>query len=224
MTMLLNSDARRIPLAVDLRLGDWRELLPELNGSDDLVFITDPPYGISHPMNYKSRGRSNLAECNEYPESMIEDNAPFDPTPFLSYPCCFFGANHFADRLPASSGWLVWDKARPDTLDQSTCELAWTNYVKGVRRFRYLWNGMMRQGNEKLYHPTQKPLALMKWILGLKWMPEGTVVDPYMGSGTTGVACVQTGRNFIGIEIEPKYFEIAEKRIKEAQLQIRMPL
>ena len=116
----------------------------------------------------------------------------------------------------------MWDKERPDSLDQATCELAWTNCIKGVRRFRHLWNGMMRASEHgENYHATQKPVALMRWVLTLRWMPElgATILDPFMGSGTTGVACVQTGRNFIGIEIDPTYFAIAEKRIKEAQMQ-----
>ena len=208
---------------VKLYCGDCLEILPTLEaGSVDAV-VTDPPYGINHPTDYKSRKRAALAECNDYPP-VIGDNKEFDPSPFLDYPCVFWGGNYFAHKLPPSSGWLVWDKLRPDDLDQSTCELAWTNFIKGVRRFSYLWNGMIRDGNDNLFHPTQKPVALMRWILALKWMPPGTVLDPFMGSGTTGVACVQTGRNFIGIEIDPTYFAIAEKRIKEAQMQLRLEI
>jgi DNA modification methylase len=87
-----------------------------------------------------------------------------------------------------------------------------------------MWNGMIRDGSEKLYHPTQKPVALSRWVLSLKWTPAGTIFDPYMGAGGGGVACVQTGRRFIGIEIDEGYFQIAVKRIKQAQLQIRMEL
>jgi site-specific DNA-methyltransferase (adenine-specific) len=209
--------------SVKLYCGDCLSILPTLEaGSVDAV-VTDPPYGINHPTDYKRRKRGALAECTDYPP-VIGDNKEFDPTPFLNYPCVFWGGNYFAHKLPPSSGWLVWDKLRPDDLDQSTCELAWTNFIKGVRRFSYLWNGMIRDGNDSLFHPTQKPVALMRWILSLKWMPAGTVLDPFMGSGTTGVACVQTGRNFIGIEIDPTYFAIAEKRIAQAQLQIRMEI
>jgi site-specific DNA-methyltransferase (adenine-specific)/modification methylase len=205
-----------------------REMPQQINknavvAKSKIIIITDPPYGINHPTDYNNRGRSNLAQCNDY-EKVINDDKPFDPSPFLSYPCCFWGANYFADKLPISSGWLVWDKLRPDDLDQATCELAWTNFVKGVRRFQYRWNGMIRDGNEELFHPTQKPIALMKWILSLQWTPKGAIFDPYMGSGTTGVACVQLGRKFIGCEIEPKYFDIAVKRIKEAQLQMRLEI
>jgi DNA modification methylase len=205
-----------------LLLGDCLEILPTL-GKVDAV-ITDPPYGIAHPCNFAERGRGNLAACNDYPDVHMDDR-PFDPSPFLALnvPTAMWGGNYFADKLPPCSGWLVWDKERPDELDQATCELAWTNYVKGVRRFRYLWNGMMRQGEKgQNHHPTQKPIALQEWVLGLKWTPQGTILDPFMGAGSTGVACRSTGHQFIGIEIEPRYFEIACERIENAQRQVRM--
>lgn len=81
---------------------------------------------------------------------------------------------------------------------------------------------MVRAGHDVLYHPMQKPEALMRWVLSLKWTPAGTIADFYMGSGTTGVACAQTGRNFIGVEIDPGYFEIAVRRIREALAQPRL--
>ena len=141
----------------------------------------------------------------------------------MGLPTAFWGGNYFADKLPSCSGWLVWDKERPDELDQATCELAWTNFVKGVRRFRYLWHGMMRSGEKgENYHPTQKPVALQEWLLTLRWTPRGTILDPYMGSGTTGVACANLGRKFIGIEIDERYFQIACERIDAAYAQGRL--
>ena len=198
---------------VTLYLADCLDVLPQLTGID--AVITDPPYGIAHQCNFASRGRSNLAQCNDYSD-VIGDDKPFDPSPWLPFPkVVLWGANHFADKLPPVSGWLIWDKERPDTLDQSTAELAWTNCVKGVRRFRHLWNGMMRASEQgESYHPTQKPAALMCWILRLPWIADsGTVVDPYMGCGPTALACIRTGRRFVGIEKERKYFEIARDRI-----------
>ena len=205
-----------------LYLGDCLEILPTLEKVD--AVITDPPYGIAHPCNFSGRGRANLAACNDYAD-VYDDDKPFDPSPWLALqvPTCFWGGNYFADKLPSSSGWLVWDKERPDELDQATCELAWTNYVKGVRRFRHLWNGMMKASEKgESYHPTQKPVALQAWVLGLRWTPHGTILDPFMGSGTTGVACMNLGRKFIGIEIEEKYFNIACERIRAAQAQGRL--
>lgn len=202
--------------------GDCLEILPTLPKVDAVV--TDPPYGISHPCNFGERGRGQLAECSDYPD-VHDDDKPFDPSPWLALkvPTLFWGGNYFCDRLPICSGWLVWDKERPDDLDQATCELAWTNFVKGVRRFRYLWHGMMRAGEKgDNFHPTQKPIALMEWVLSLKWTPRGTILDPYMGGGSTGVACANLGRKFIGIEIERKYFDIACARIEAANAQGRL--
>ena len=205
-----------------LYLGDCREVLPLVKPA---VILTDPPYGISHPCNFKEVGRENLAVCNDYPD-VHGDDEPFNPAPFLDLkvPTLFWGGNYFADKLPATSGWVVWDKVRPDDLDQATCELGWTNFVKGVRRYKYLWHGMMRAGEKgENYHPTQKPVALMKWVIGLRWTPkEGVIFDPYLGAGATGVAAVTMKREFIGCEIEPRYFDIACRRIEDAQRQVQM--
>lgn len=201
--------------------GDCRDMMREYERTCDrweINVITDPPYGINHPTNYAERGRGNLAACSDY-APVFGDGEPFDPAPFIKWNCLLFGANNFAARLP-EGGWIVWDKERPLDLDQSTAELAWSNFVKGVRVFRHLWNGMMRASeNEPLSHPTQKPVALMKWILRLKWMPQdGNILDPFMGSGTTLRAAKDLGRRAIGIEIEEKYCEIAAKRLAQKVL------
>lgn len=200
--------------------GDCREVLPLIApGSVDLV-LTDPQYGINHPTDYLTRGRSNLARCKNY-APVFGDDKPFDPSQVLSLdaPTILWGANHYASRLPDSGGWLVWDKERPDDLDQATCELAWSNVVKGVRRFRYLWNGMFRDGKDELSHPTQKPLALMRWCMGLRWTKDlTTILDPFAGSGTTLRAAKDLGRRCIGIEIEEKYVRICAERLRQEVL------
>jgi DNA modification methylase len=193
--------------AAEIYCGDCLEILPLLpDNSVDLV-LTDPPYGINHPTDYRKRGRGKLAQCKDYPQ-VHNDDKPFDPRPLLKLfydkPMVLWGGNYFADMLPCHSGWLVWDKERPDDLDQATCELAWTNYVKGVRRLRLMWNGMLRKSTDILCHPTQKPVELINWICSLRWTPDGTILDPYLGSGTTAVAAKQLGRRFIGIEIEER--------------------
>jgi DNA modification methylase len=188
------------------------------DGCVDAV-ITDPPYGIDRRVSFHGGGNNHLAHANTY-SAVIGNDKPFDPAPLLSQiPTILWGANHYADKLPPSSGWLVWDKERPDDLDQATCELAWTNFVKGVRRFRYLWNGMIRAGNDELFHPTQKPVALIEWCINLRWMPIGTILDPFLGSGTTAVAALKLGRHFLGFEIEPRYVEIARQRIALVEAQ-----
>ena len=196
--------------------GDCREIMPGLQFD---VISTDPPYGISHPTNFRSRGRGRLAACKDY-LPVHGDSEPFDPSWILALgkPTLLWGANHFASRLPDASGWLVWDKERPVDLDQATAELAWSNFIKGVRVFRHLWNGMLRASKDALVHPTQKPEALHKWCFALRWFPPGTVVDPYMGSASLLRAAKDLKRPAIGIEIEESYCEIAAKRLGQEVL------
>ncbi len=194
--------------------GDCREIAPALVFAG--IVLSDPPYGIAHPTDYATRKRANLAACTDY--AMVHgDETPFDPRWLLTLGVAriLWGANWYANLLPAKGGWLVWDKERPDDLDQATCELAWTDCVKGVRRFRFLWHGMIRAGQETLVHPTQKPEALMGWCLSLPWTNEGDVLDPYMGCGPTLTAAKRLGRRAIGIEIEERYCEIAARRLSQ---------
>lgn len=158
--------------------------------------------------------------------SIVGDDKPFDPAPFLVFPVVLiWGANYFANNLPPSSRWFIWDKRNGiASNDQADCEMAWTNQ-RGVARLRTrYWNGAhARERDESRTHPNQKPIELMKWCMDLLEIPKGaTVFDPYMGSGTTGVACMQTGRNFIGCEIDERYFKIAQKRIEDAAAQLHL--
>jgi DNA modification methylase len=199
-----------------LYLGDCMDILPTF-GKVDAV-ITDPPYGINENSK-KVASRGKLAAPTDYGD-FDWDKAPaaaeiIEKIRSMSEYQAIFGGNYFA--LPPSSCWLVWDKLNGKN-DFADCELAWTNWPKAVRRLQWLWNGMIRQGNEARFHPTQKPLEVMKWVIELCPKAE-TILDPFMGSGTTGVAAIQMGRKFIGIDREPKYFDIACKRIEEAYAQ-----
>lgn len=199
-----------------LYLGDCMEILPTL-GKVDAV-ITDPPYGINENSK-KVASRGKLAAPKDYGHFDWDKEPPpaalIEALRDISKWQAFFGGNYFT--LPPTSCWLVWDKLNGDN-DFADCELCWTNWPKAVRRLQWRWNGMIRQGNEERYHPTQKPLEVMKWVIEL--CPKAdAILDPFMGSGTTGVAAIQLGRKFIGIEREPKYFDIACKRIEQAIAQ-----
>ena len=204
-----------------LYLGDCRDILPTLPKVDAVV--TDPPYGIKADATMAKQGGTqygNAAAAKRHYEATDWDTAPPDADLLNAVVAAgrwaiLFGGNYFG--LPASRCWLVWDKEVNGEF--ADCELAWTNLDKPVRRIRHMWNGMLRKGQEERNgHPTQKPLGVMKWAIG--HLPHGeTILDPFMGSGTTGVAAVQMGRDFIGIEREPKYFDIACKRIEQAQRQ-----
>jgi site-specific DNA-methyltransferase (adenine-specific)/modification methylase len=199
-----------------LYLGDCMDILPTLDKVD--AVITDPPYGINENSK-KVASRGKLAAPKDYGDFDWDKAPPPDALIELirtkGQHQAFFGGNYFT--LPPTSCWLVWDKLNGSN-DFADCELAWTNWPKAVRRLQWRWNGMIRQGNEERYHPTQKPLEVMKWVIEL--CPKSdTILDPFMGSGTTGVAAVQMGRKFIGIEREPKYFDIACQRIEQAYAQ-----
>lgn len=198
-----------------LYLGDCMEILQTLDKVD--AVITDPPYGINENSK-KVASRINMAAPKDYGDFDWDKAPPSDELIELirtkgKYQA-FFGGNYFT--LPPTPCWLVWDKL--NTGDFADCELAWTNWPKAVRRLQWRWNGMIRQGNEERFHPTQKPLEVMKWVIDL--CPKAdSIIDPFMGSGTTGVAAIQMGKKFIGIEREPKYFEIACKRLEQAVSQ-----
>ena len=202
--------------------GDCREILPTLGKVDAVV--TDPPYGVS----YKSpaNGRGHKAQRGDY-AIIAGDTVPFDPAPWLNFPdVILFGANYFADKLPISAAWLVWDKrcGAVAANNNSDCELAWKNNGGSARVIRHLWSGMLKDSerDSKRTHPTQKPIAVMEWAIQQIKSDPKTILDPFAGVGSTGVACANLGRKFIGIEIERKYFDIACERIAAAQAQGRL--
>ena len=205
--------------------GDCREILPVLEAC---AVVSDPPYGIGYAKGAGGKGcHSFAADGNRNRERIIGDDAPFDPAHLLGFdPVVLFGADHFAQRLPRGR-WLVWDKlGGKDGWDSfSDIEVAWHNRPGAARIFRLMWKGLCQGAGKdkgtKRTHPTQKPVALMEWCIKHAGNPE-TVCDPYMGSGTTGVACMNLQRQFIGIEREPKYFDIACRRIDDAQRQVQM--
>jgi DNA modification methylase len=193
---------------VTLYCGDMLEILPTLGEFD--ACVTDPPYGIGeHGGRFRGRKGQNIRVL----ENLGWDNETPSDEAFrmildLTEWQIIWGGNYFADKLPVSKGWLYWQKLMGG--DFSDGELAWTNRDKALREFTKC---PKNQGAE---HPTQKPVDLMKWCIGLLPDSVGTIIDPYMGSGTTGVAAVQRAKAFYGIEREPKYFDIAVRRISDA--------
>ena len=193
-----------------LYLGDCIDILPTLDKVD--AVITDPPYGLGKRMQGGTWGAKT-----EFKEMVIWDNAPPEVKFLIELVCLseisvFWGGNYYG--LPPSRCWLVWDKqnAVPTMAD---CEIAWTSLDANTKRFSHPV-GRILNG-----HPSEKPLQLMKWTIEIV-KANGVILDPFMGSGTTGVAAIQMGRKFIGIEREPKYFDIACKRIEQAVSQPRL--
>ena len=198
--------------------GDCREILPLLGRFD--LLLTDPPYGIGLDTANKARGRSRLTVARDH-EPVFDDDKPFEPAHLLalSTSSILWGANNYADKLPSSPMWLVWDRLA--TGDVTDAELAWVtgHRFRTVRMLRHQWSGMLRasEKTDRVLHPTQKPVALMSWCLS--FFPEAkTVVDPYMGSGPVAKACKDRGLRYVGIELVEKYCEIAAKRLAQEVL------
>jgi DNA modification methylase len=202
--------------------GVVEQLLPTFSAGEFDAVVTDPPYGIGEARaNNPSRGGTPGGWYHTSRDYGVSDwdDAPCSPEAIaemrrVSRWQVIFGGNYFG--LPASSCWLVWDKMNGQN-DFADCELAWTNLPKAVRQIRHRWHGMIREGREERFHPTQKPLAVMRWCLSHLPADTATILDPFGGSGTTAVACVQTGRRCVLIEREERYVEIAVRRIREVE-------
>jgi DNA modification methylase len=203
----------------ELYEGDNTKILPHIEYCD--LLATDPPYGIKQDKGFDGFGGFGKSiQRRQYNGDWDQDR----PKPEHLAMCVsaarkhiIWGGNFFADMLPATGKWFWWDKCQtmPTYGDG---ELAWTSLSGNApKKFVYSNNGLMAKEKGRV-HPTQKPVALMEWCLG--FLPDAhTILDPFMGSGTTGVACVKLGRRFIGIELDPGYFDIACERIRKAYAQ-----
>lgn len=207
----------------ELYLGDCMEIMPYLSKVDAVV--TDPPYGISADKTMHKQGGTKYGKAAAAKRQYRDTDWDIKPISQELMSLVqnagkwniVFGGNYYS--FPASSCWLVWDKENGDN-GFADCELAWTNLPKAVRRIKWMWNGMLRKGGEEREgHPTQKPVGVMQWAIKQLPDPSLSVLDPFMGSGTTGIAAFKEGRAFVGIEVDEQYFELACQRIRKAHLQ-----
>ena len=194
-------------------------------GKFDAV-VTDPPYGIGEAAG-KNKSRGNLAVAKDYGDHSW-DNIPVSENLMRkvvssSKKAIIFGGNYY--NLGPTKCYLVWDKENGEN-DFADCELAWTNLDKAVRRIRHMWNGMLRKDQEpRGDHPTQKPVGVMLWCLKQLPQESTTIIDPFAGSGTTGVASIRLGFKFVGIERVDAYCKAAARRMQtewDAQERLRV--
>lgn len=191
-----------------------------MNGQKADMVFTDPPYGINIVGKNKTAG--NFPGTNAprtIAEPIIGDDKPFDPTFLLNLApiIALWGGNNFADRLPAHSKWLVWDKKEGafEGSDLGDAELAWTNQDGACRLLNNTWQGMYRKGEgerESRVHPTQKPIKLMSWGIEQLDKNANNILDLFGGSGSTLIACEQTNRTCYMMELDPKYCDVIRKR------------
>lgn len=204
---------------VTLYHGDCREILPMLPRIG--CVLADPPYGIAHCTGLSTTGKW---PTRHHGIRVVGDSEPFDPAFLLALnvPTILWGANFYSNKLPLA-GWLVWDKRRGIEgmeFNRSDAELAFFSGSKTVKTFRHLWHGLCRDSEVGVHlHPTQKPIELMQWCLGM--LPKGGVLlDPFGGSGPVLVAAKNLSRHAIGIEIEERYCEIAAQRLSQNVLDL----
>lgn len=220
--------------SIRLFCGDCLTLLDHIAATEDVsLLLTDPPYGVAERTDRASKGRGGGGKAwpsRDFPP-VSGDDAPFDPTPLLRFRrVVLFGANHYADRLPPSPSWLVWDKL--DGLsttkraigfdDNADCELIWTNLGGPARLLPHRWKGLLRASevDKRRVHPTQKPVALMAQIIDLYTQPGDLVLDPYCGSGPVLAAAKLTGRRAIGVELRAEYCEATVNRLRQGVLPL----
>ena len=218
------------PLDYEVYLGDCNDIMPTLFKHIDGV-ITDPPYGIKMDKGFAGAGGFGETsgttgwggtQAKKIPRRQYEDEWDTDrPSSECMENVCImgkqvfiFGGNFFADMLPRATHWIVWDKK--NTMPSfGDAELIWTNSKRvSVKIMVHEYNGLLGKEEERV-HPTQKPVILIKKLI-YQYKLEGlTIFDPFMGSGTTGVAALQCGCSFIGIEANEKYFQIAADRLRK---------
>lgn len=208
---------------ITIYLGDCRDILPAIDKVD--LVLTDPPYGIAEPVG-KNKKHGWLATSKygaiEWDDAPVSDSLIKTIIENAKH-AIIFGGNYY--RLEPSACWLVWDKYQSS--DFADCELAWTNLKKAARMKRHRWSGMLQENmadKEHRYHPTQKPLNVMTWCISQAPKSVRTILDPFMGSGTTLVAAKLLGLEAIGIEREKKYCDIAIKRLAQEVLPFQKKL
>jgi site-specific DNA-methyltransferase (adenine-specific) len=206
-------------MQTELVLADCLQRLRDMETASVDLLLTDPPYGIGHAV---TRGANSIFRyfVPKAWDVQIPAKTAFEEMLRVGNRHIIWGGNYFAHILPPSNAWFVWHKNDGlPSLQFSDCELAWTSCVTKSKVFNCRHRGGLKDSKETLVaHPTQKALEVIKWCLELGSKPGDLVLDPFMGSGTTGVACVLMGRRFIGIERDPEYFNMAKRRIALAKL------
>jgi site-specific DNA-methyltransferase (adenine-specific) len=191
--------------------------------------IVDPPYGIGEDGS-RNKSRRKLAIAKNYKSFAGNDICSpnidyFNELIRISKNQIIWGANHFISKIPFdSSCWIVWDKENGES-DFADCELAWTSYKTSVRKFKYRWAGMLQENmknKEVRIHPTQKPVALYKWLLDKYANKQNKILDTHLGSASIAIACHDYGFDLTACELDKDYYEKALDRLKKHQMQQKL--
>ncbi len=205
---------------------DCMELMKEYPDKYFDLAIVDPPYGIG--MDGGNIGGNNLGKAKDYTKKQWDDKAPdkeyFNELIRVSKSQIIWGANHFISKIPFdSSCWIVWDKLNSGNF--ADCELAYTNFDTAVRKFEFRWNGMLQgdmKNKEIRIHPTQKPVALYKWLLHNYAKQGDKILDTHVGSASSLIACEDMGFEYVACELDKDYYNLASERLERFKSQLRM--
>ena len=207
-------------MGIELIQGDCMTYMRGLPDNAFELAIVDPPYGIGENGD-RNKSRGKLAVAKDYKPFAGGDISAPDPEYFIelcrvSKNQIIWGANHFASRIPnaSSSCWVVWDKVTGES-DFADCELAYTSFKTAVRKFTFQWSGMLQgdmKNKERRIHPTQKPVKLYQWLLSNYAKPGDKILDTHLGSGSSAIAAHYAGFDFVGIELDPDYYQAALRR------------
>lgn len=208
---------------------DCMELLARTPDKYYELAIVDPPYGIGES-GERNKTRGKKAKSKEYKAFSGHDKEPpkqeyFDEVVRCSKNQIIWGANHFISKIPFDSPcWIIWDKVNGET-DFADCELAYTSFKTAARKFEFRWHGMLQQdmkNKENRIHPTQKPVALYKWLLSNYAKPGDKILDTHLGSGSIAIACLDMGFELTGCELDSEYFGKMQQRINAFMAQTKL--
>jgi site-specific DNA-methyltransferase (adenine-specific) len=216
-------------MSLEITNEDNMELMSRYPDKHFELAIVDPPYGIGHAeiagkqsgTQYGNAAAPKKTYAVKKWDSGIPDKSYFTELFRVSKNQIIWGGNYFSLYLPSKSGWIFWDKDNGSN-GFSDGELAFTSFDKGLRKFKFTWNGMIQQdmkNKEERFHPTQKPVALYKWLLSRYAKPGDKILDTHLGSGSIAIACHDLGFDLTACELDKDYFDAAIKRIKTYQAQ-----
>ena len=202
-----------------IECGDCLELMKEIPDNSIDLIVTDPPYGKKADKGTNGFGNSKNRRYQGGWDNQRPDKQAFDEMFRISKNLIIFGANYFCDMLPFSNHWIFWDKKGDISFKNPFAdgELIYTTFTSPIKKVVFKQQGFITDSKDKRYHPTQKPSELIQMLIE-QYSKEGDIVlDPFLGSGTTAVACVNTNRHYIGFELDPQYYDIACKRLDEVE-------
>ncbi len=215
---------------INLYKGDCFEAMKSMKDNQYSLAIVDPPFGIgfdgenSSMVTNNTSGKWNGAKGKGYVRKDWDNEKPtdeyFNQLLRVTKNQIIWGGNYFS--LPPSGGWVVWDKKKPENFSLSMAELAWVSHSERILIFRYLWHGFQKQQPEERFHPTQKPVALYKWLLKNYAKPGDTILDTHGGSRSLAIACYDLGFDHDSWEIDPDYHADSVKRFEQHTKQVQI--